>query len=497
VTAQVGALSQELDASRQRVHEALAEGARRAEDVTTLRQQLGRCQRELAVATTGSDSAHREEGGGAGGGADGAVLAPSTPPQSSEARVGRMRDWFEAELSRMVSAGTTDERLKVLSTCVSCVRRGHCCCTAASLSRKWPLQEMARQLTSAKLLEDELRMQVFALQQHKDALLTDAVVLKDVIGSLESDLVTANANRASHGAGASSKAEIDALVVGVGVSLSYETTVGELRTELEVERQRSRQLAARLSELQLEHEAAQQQVAALRAELPASAGDGVQQPPWQPPSHGALERQHQRTVEELEARLHAQSVQLAHARKQAAAAAAAGQDSGVAEASAGQETKAPGTDAHFTQGARRKERQRCLCFMHHRLAACRTNACRCTGGAARRIAGGVGVSLFHHPRPRRCSVRSGRRCATWWPQHRSAPCMSLTRCVACLGRQGQIQPKERAGNAQLDGGGTSGDGPEVFRRTGLPRQCQAPVETGREAREGSAGAAGHTGCGAG
>lgn len=198
---------------------------------------------------------------------------------------------------------------------------------------------MARQLTSSKLLEDELRTQVFALQQHKDALLTDAVVLKDVISSLESDLATANSNRVQGTAKIkqSSTADVDALVTGVGVSLAYEATVGEMRTELEVERQRSRQLAARLRELELQHEAAQQKLTTLQAECP----EGLQK------THEALERQHRRTIEELEARLQAQSIQLTHARKQATETRE--QDS-VPETTVKSNSSA-GADAQIKQGA--------------------------------------------------------------------------------------------------------------------------------------------------
>lgn len=119
----VDELRRGLDATLQRLHEAEADGERRSEDAETLRQQLGRCQRELAIATTGAHGECKDED-------DSSIradlsVAPGTPPQSSEARVGRMRDWFEAELARMVSAGTTDERLLVRTLlwllCAACM----------------------------------------------------------------------------------------------------------------------------------------------------------------------------------------------------------------------------------------------------------------------------------------------------------------------------------------------------------------------------------------
>ena len=185
-----------------------------ATDLETLKQQLAKAQRDLAVASTGKAEFSGMQGG------------------DTEERVSRLREFFEAEVARLVTVPDDSERLR----------------------------EMSQQLAASKIMEDDLRMNVFAMEQQKDVLLTDAVVLKDVIRALEADLTDMQASY-------NESATPDATSMPSARALEYQTTIAELRTDAEVERQRATQLKAKVSRVEAQLTQTEEESTALKQEV--------------------------------------------------------------------------------------------------------------------------------------------------------------------------------------------------------------------------------------
>ena len=171
-------------------------GAKTALEVerNELRQQLDKAERELAVASTvETNDLERYH-------------------TDLEEKNARLREFFEAELARLSSIGSDEERMK----------------------------EIGQQLTASKMMEDDFRMRTFSLEQQRDVLLTDCVVLKDTIRKLETELQTMQRESYNNQTAGVPHEDI----------LSLEDGAATLRTELEVARQREKTLSSRVAELE-------------------------------------------------------------------------------------------------------------------------------------------------------------------------------------------------------------------------------------------------------
>ena len=212
LTDKIEALTVELGTYKEGASSSASANDRLKKDAEMLQQQLAKSRRDLAVATAASEAgnAGQQQGG------------------DTEERISRLREFFEAEVSKMVTARGDGERLR----------------------------EMSQQLAASKIMEDDLRMSLHAVQQQKDVLLTDAVVLKDVIRALEADLTSLQAAQ-----GSSSTTNSDFLPAA---AMEYQTTIAELRTDAEVERQRAGQLKTRLAEAELQMRQKEEEIVALK-----------------------------------------------------------------------------------------------------------------------------------------------------------------------------------------------------------------------------------------
>jgi chemotaxis protein MotB len=150
-----------------------------------------------------------------------------------EGRTNRLREFFESELARLASIGLDAEQVT----------------------------ELGQQLGAAKVLEDDFRMRVFGLEQQRDVLLTDCVVLKDVVRKLEVDL--------QHAVPPGGPARSDSTVAHEDI-IFLKDGAAALRTELQVARQREQVLSNRVREMEAALRAAEEEVALVRHQLSAT-----------------------------------------------------------------------------------------------------------------------------------------------------------------------------------------------------------------------------------